>query len=77
MKRIEFETAQHLCGLVARFFDNIAEASIEYGEEIQPTRGDFLTLCRDFTFDLGELEGAEEVAERVSNLAKAILKMAE
>lgn len=77
MKRIEFETAQHLCSLVARFFDNIAESSPEYGEDFVVSRGAFVKMCKDFTFDQGELEGAEEVAERVSNLAKAILKMAE
>ena len=74
---MELETARHLCGIVSRFFDHIAEASLDWGEELHTDRKDFISLCRTFTFDDNERDGGEEIAQRVANLAKAILKMAE
>jgi len=75
--KIDFQTAQHLCGLVSRFFDNIAESAPEHPDGIRPRGGDFLTMCRDFTFDPAELEGAEALDEKVIALAKAVLNLSE
>lgn len=77
MAKMSFETMQHLSGLVSRFFDYIAECAPEYGESFDTHKETFLMLCRDFTFDPDELKGAEEIAGRVSALAKAIVKMSD
>ena len=71
--KLNFETAQHLCGLVARFFDHIAECSPEFGEEINPEPGDFSQMCRDFTRDFPELGAAAEIDGAAVALARAVL----
>ena len=75
--KIDLETAQHLCGLVSRFFDQIAESSPEWGEVITPKYGDFRAMCRDFTFDPAELELAEQMDRRVVYAARTIMQSAE
>ena len=75
--KIDLETAQHLCGLVSRFFDNLAESAPEFGEDLDPRAGDFLSLARDFTHNPGELELAGELDRRVVMMARAIIKKAE
>lgn len=77
MKGYNFETAQHLCGLIARFFDDIAECSPEFGEDIYPTAADFKNMCRDFTHDPAELGAILVVADKVGELAGKVLEMAE
>ena len=75
--KIDLETAQHLCGIVSRFFDNIAECAPEFDEGIHPKAGDFLSLARDFTHDPGELELARVMDRRVVMMARAIMGWAE
>lgn len=75
--KLDFATVQHLCGLVSRFFDHIAECSPEYGEDIYAGAGDFASMCRDFTFDLAELDAAGSIDKSVTALAREILALAE
>ena len=77
MNRIEFETALHLCGLVSRFFDNIAESYLEYGDDFDTSKGAFVDICKDFTFDPDERAAAEIIEGRVLSLARTILKFAD
>ena len=71
--KLDTETAQHLCGLVSRFFDHISEAAPEFGEGIDPRPGDFSRMCRDFTFDPSELSAAGEIDRAVVKMARAVL----
>ena len=75
--KIDLKTAQHFCGIVSRYFDHIAESAPEFGEDIDPRAGEFLSLARCFTNDPGEDELAEEMARRVARLARDIIKNAE
>lgn len=77
MAKMSFENAQHLCGVIARFFDNIAECSPEYGEDFNTSEDFFMVLCRDFTFNQDERDGAKEVSGMVSSLAESVLRMAD
>ena len=72
MKNLEFDTAQHLAGLVSRFFANINESAFEYIDEPRP--GDFRQMCRDFTYDDDELNAAAALDAQIIELARKILE---
>lgn len=71
--KLTFNQAQHLCALVSRFFDAIAETSPEYGEEVYARPGDFAALVRDFTHEPEELTAAGEIDAELTALARKIL----
>lgn len=72
MKNLEFATAQHLAGLVSRYFEQIAGTVFEFNEEPRP--GDFLSLCRDFTHDADELNAAAALDAQIIEIARKILE---
>ena len=73
--KMSLETAQHLAGLVSRFFDNISEAAPDFFEDMDiiPFPGDFVEMCRDFTTKRNELAAAGEIDGAVVALARDIL----
>ena len=75
--KIDFEAAQHLCGIVSRYFDNIAESAPDFWDGVDVRAGDFKTFAKDFTFNPGELEAAAEIDAQVTGLARKILGLAE
>ena len=75
--KLTTKNAQDLCGLVSTYFDHLANACPEFGEEIEIKNGDFISMARCYTPDPAEEEGAVEIDKRVTALARAIFKMTE
>lgn len=71
MVQLETQQAQHLAGLIGRYFDNLSECALEYDDE--PKAGDFVQMCRDFQPEPDEMQKAAEIDGQIIAIARDIL----